>query len=206
VSGAVRPPPWREADAEALRDAIARTGEPGALPHPGFADYVRDLARAVQEWFYDLLGRAVPVMDLPLLEVMVWVVTLGAAAAVAGLLVLALRRRRRRMTLAGAAVPLAGEGEPAAPGDAGWWWNEAARRLEAGEVRPALAALWWWVARRLDPPGLDRSWTTSDLLRGGGITARRLPLRRLDRLLWGPGAPARVEAEALRDELAERLA
>ena len=93
-------------------------------------------------------------------------------------------------------------------GDAGWWQRELQRRLAEGRLRPALEAAWWWTARRLDPPGLDPSWTSGDLLRsassspnqGSGGTLRA-PLRKLDRQLWGGGALARDEVESVVAEL-----
>jgi hypothetical protein len=204
VNPGTPPPEWRPADPEALQAAIEGAGGGGSLPGPSLAEYGFDLARWLEERFFDFLGRTLPATQLPVLEVVVWTAAGAATVALLVLFAMASRRRRRRAEVGPAVTALDGAATPAPSGDAAWWWAEAGRLLDRGEVRPALAALWWWAARRLDPPGLDPAWTTADLLRVGG-SAARAPLRRVERLLWGPGAPAREDAEAVRGELAQRL-
>src|SRR4029453_17866014 len=101
-------------------------------------------------------------------------------------LVVAVRRwRASRPKSSEPVVSVAPAPSPAPTGDAAWWEAELRRRLAAEALRPALGAAWGWTARRLDPPGLDASWTTGQLLRARPSPALRSPLRRLDRQLWG---------------------
>ena len=199
----VPPPAWLEADPEALRRALAEAKAASELPGPSMVDYLTDLARWLQERIFGALER-MPWAGLPSFERITIYTALGGAGLAAVIVLSAAagrwrKRRAAREALAGA-VPL-----PAAPpplfGDAGWWQRELERRLAEGRLRPALEAAWWWTARRLDPPGLDASWTTGDLLRESGAPRVRAPLRRLDRQLWGSGALRRDEVESVVAEL-----
>ena len=203
------PPAWADADPEALRRALAEARAGSELPGPGAFDYIADLARWLRERIFGALER-VAWAGLPTFErILIFMALGGALLAALAVLAVAVRqwRRRRAKRQAPVAVPL-----PAAPtlptGDAGWWQREVQRRLAAGSLRPALEAAWWWTARRLDPPGLDASWTSGDLLRSlrwrseSGAAALRTPLRRLDRQLWSDGALRRDEVEAVIADLA----
>ena len=202
------PPAWVPADPAALRDAMAEAKVSEQLPSPSYFDYLADLGRTLMERLFGVLERAMPWAGLPIVERIVIYTAIGAAlTALTIVLVVAMRRwrrSRRRQAATAAASPL-----PAAAavpsGDAGWWQAELQRRLDAGALRPALEAAWWWTARRLDPPGLDGSWTSGELLRKSRKTALRQPLRRLDRQLWGGGAIERREVESVVDELAGAL-
>jgi hypothetical protein len=210
IATTVPPPAWVDADPDALRGALAEARAATELPGPGMFEYFVDLARRLQEWIFGALER-MPWAGLPSFErIAIYTALGGSALAVLIVLWAALRRWRkgraaRQATAEAVPVPAA----PAPPsGDAGWWQRELQRRLAEGRLRPALEAAWWWTARRLDPPGLDASWTTGDLLRGarsspnrGGAAALRAPLRRLDRQLWGGGALRRDEVEAVVAEL-----
>jgi hypothetical protein len=199
----VPPPAWHAADGEALRQALAQAKAPGELPSPGLGDYLIDLGRWFQEGLVALLGRALPWAGTTMIERILLYTAVGAAG-LAALAVLVLVLRRWRASRSQRDVVLAPAGLlPAVPppGDAAWWRAEMARRLAAGALRPALEAAWWWTARRLDPPGLDPSWTTGELLRAGGAAVPRAPLRRVDLLLWGGAAPRREEVEAVVNEL-----
>jgi hypothetical protein len=194
---------WRAADPAALREALAQAKASQKLAGPSFGEYVFDLGQWLKERLLGLLGDSGGWSRISLLERVAFYTAL-AAAGLAALAVLAMALRRwRSRRLVEVASPLAVM--PAAappPGDAGWWREELRRRLAAGALRPALEAAWWWTARRLDPPGLDPSWTTGELLRVGGAAPLRAPLRRLDRLLWGGGMPRRDEVDAVVHELA----
>ncbi|HEV8632318.1 MAG TPA: hypothetical protein VGV61_18535 [Thermoanaerobaculia bacterium] len=197
------PPAWHAADAEALRRALLQARAPGELPAAGLGDYLLDLGRWLQARLVGLLGRALPWAGTTVIERILLYTAVGAAA-LAALAVLLMAWRHWRATQARrqvASVPAALQPAPPPPGDAAWWRAELARRLAGGALRPALEAAWWWTARRLDPPGLDPSWTTGELLRAGGEAAPRAPLRRLDSLLWGTGAPRRDEVEAVVSDL-----
>ena len=205
------PPAWVNSDPEAMRRALAEAKAPSKLPGPGTLDYLADLIRWLQERLFGLLERVAPWSGMPLVErIAIYTALVSALVAAVAVAVMAARRwhKRRRLRAAPAsAVPL--PSAPALPaGDAGWWQRELQRRLAEGRLRPALEAAWWWTARRLDPPGLDPSWTSGDLLRSAssspnqsGAGALRAPLRKLDRQLWGGGALARDEVESVVAEL-----
>jgi hypothetical protein len=199
------PPSWTAADPAALREALAQAKASQKLPGPSFAEYMLNFGRWLQERIFGAVGKALPWLDAAIVERVALYTALGAAALAAlAVLLAAVRRWRARREAVGRAVALEGAAPSALPpGDAAWWLVELRRRLAAGALRPALEAAWWWTARRLDPPGLDPSWTTGQLLRAGAAAPLRTPLRRLDRLLWGGGAPRRDEVEAVVEDLAE---
>ena len=198
------PPEWVPADPAALREALAEAKVAESLPKPSYFEYLTDLGRTLAERFFGALERVVPWDGLPMVAKIAVYAALGAALL--GLLALLLvaiqrwRRSRRGLQATVAAAPLPAAALPS--GDAGWWRAELQRRLDAGALRPALEAAWWWTARRLDPPGLDGSWTSGELVRKTRRSALRRPLRRLDRQLWGGGVLERREVEGVVDELA----
>ena len=204
MSDTLPPPPWAAADEAALRRALDAAG-PSDVPRPSFGEYLLDLGAWLRDALLETLSRAMP-SDGPGLFQRLALWTAVGAAAIAALVVLAVaaRRLRRRAAAPTAAAALAAP-SPETSGDAEWWAGELVRRLEAGSLHGALAALWWWVARRLDPPGLEPSWTTGELLRASGRTGLREPLRRLDRLQWGTAEPRRDDVEALVRTLREAL-
>ena len=207
MASTLPPPPWVDADPEALRRALAEAKAAGKLPGPGFFEYVADLARWLLARIYGALERVLPWSGQPFVE-RIAIYAAFAAALLAALVAMVVawrgwRARRVRREAPATAVPM--PSAPAAPsGDAGWWQGELQRRLAEGRLRPALEAAWWWTARRLDPPGLDPSWTSGELLRASGASGAslRAPLRRLDRQLWGGGALRRDDVEAVVVELA----
>lgn len=201
---ALPPPPWTAADPAALREALAQANASRKLPGPSFGEYVFDLGQALQERIFGAISKALPWADLSIVERIALYTALGAAALAAlTVLVVAVRRWLARRDRTRSVSPLEIQPPPLPLGDAAWWQAELRRRLAAGSLRPALEAAWWWTARRLDPPGLDPSWTTGELLRAGNAAALRGPLRRLDRMLWGAGAPRLDEVEAVVTDLAE---
>jgi hypothetical protein len=200
----VEPPAWTPADDEALRRALDAAG-PSELPGQSVGDYLMGLAAWLRDLFLETIGRALPTPGWTVVEnVALYVVLCAAAIGVVAFFAAAFRRFRRRSKPQPEGTPV----EAASPGanaDAEWWGAELTRRLEGGAWRAALEALWWWVARRLDPPGLDPSWTTGDLLHAGGAAPLREPLRRLERLQWGGAEPRREDVEAVVSALREAL-
>jgi hypothetical protein len=205
TTGEAAPPPtWADADAAALREALAAAG-PSKLPDAGWGDYLADLGTFLRDLIFETAGRAMPFDGWLAAEQLALYGALALAiAAAAFVLVVALRQRARRRRIA-TPVEAAPAAAARAGGDAEWWAAEAARRLAAGQLRGALEALWWWAARRLDPPGLDPAWTTAELLRASGRPALREPLRRLERLQWGDGEPRRDDVEGVAGRLREAL-
>lgn len=205
------PPAWANSDPETMRRALAEAKAASKLPSPGMFDYLADFIRWLQDRLFGLLERVAPWSGMPVVErIAIYAALVSALVAAVAIVVIVARRWRKRRALPGAgasAMPVpAGPALPA--GDASWWQRELQQRLAEGRLRAALEAAWWWTARRLDPPGLDPSWTSSDLLRSasslpnqGGAGALRAPLRKLDRQLWGGGELARGEVESVVAEL-----
>jgi hypothetical protein len=202
--GPLPPPAWMPADPAALHEALRDAHAESKLPGPGLGDYLFDVARALGDRVTAALQKVLPWTDRPIIERIALYTALGAALLGAfAVLAVAIRRwrvsRPKRVEVPMSVAPAP---QAAPSGDAAWWEAELRRRLAAGALRPALEAAWWWTARRLDPPGLDATWTTGQLLRAHPSTALRTPLRRLDRQLWGGDAPRREEVVAVVSELA----
>ena len=198
------PPDWVKGDPETMRRALAEAKAASKLPSPGMFDYLADLVRWLQDRLFGFFERVAPWSGMALVErIAIYAALTSALVAAVAVAVIAARRWHKRRALraaAASAVPLpAGPALPA--GDAAWWQRELQRRLAEGRLRPALEAAWWWTARRLDPPGLDPSWTSGDLLRASGAGTLRAPLRKLDRQLWGGGALSRGDVESVVAEL-----
>jgi hypothetical protein len=193
------PPPWTPADPVALRDALAQAKAATKMPGPSMSEYLFDLGKWLQERILGALERVLPWTGLPVVEkVSIYGALAAALLAVLTVLVIALRRwRAARKRRNAKAVVTQSSAPPPPPGDAAWWREELARRLAAGNLRGTLEAAWWWTARRIDPPGLDPSWTSGDLLRASDLPRLHEPLRRLDRQLWGGTAPERAEVDAV---------
>jgi hypothetical protein len=202
MASTLPPPAWADADPEALHRALAEAKAATKLPGPGAVEYLADLARWLLERTFGALERVLPWSGRPIVERIGIYAAVGAAllAALVVLLVAVRRWRARRARRQAPAVAVPMPSAPATPsGDASWWQRELQRRLAEGRLRPALEAAWWWTARRLDPPGLDPSWTSGELLRASGApgAALRAPMRRLDRQLWGGGGLRRDEVESV---------
>jgi hypothetical protein len=208
MSTPLSPPPWTPADAATVREALDTARAVEKLPPPSLMDYASDVGRLVRDRLELAIERALPWAGQPLVERIALYAALGGAL-LAALLVLAVAVRRWRHGRAAAPTQVRVEPLPSAaappPGDAAWWREALQRRLAAGRLRPALVAGWGWPPRRLDPPGLDPSWTSAELVRASGAAAMRAPLRRLDRHLWGGVAPRADDVRSVVDELGASL-
>jgi len=187
---------------QALRESGATTSRPGF----GIFNYFADLGEALRRLIEELIET---VGDAVSPNVLFGV--LGFLAALGGiLLVFLLIRwwRGRGPRLASAAEPRSASGAPAlAPGTD--WEAELDARLARGEIRPALEALWWWLAERLaegvgsrpeKPLGAtaaEPSWTTRELVQWAGRRDLLRLVTPLDRFLYGPAEPAAEEIRAL---------
>jgi hypothetical protein len=192
------PPPWIPADPVALRDALAQAKAANKMPGPSMGEYLFDLGKWLQERIFSALERVLPWTGLPIVEkVSIYGALAAALLAALTVLVIALRRWRAVRKGRTAKAVVTQSSAPPPPGDAAWWREELTRRLAAGNLRGTLEAAWWWTARRIDPPGLDPSWTSGDLLRASDLPRLHEPLRRLDRQLWGGASPERAEVDAV---------
>jgi len=173
------------------------------MPEPGLTQYVQDttfrLATRLAEWVGGLFGdlaRFVGSGGLWFLAILF--------AALGGLILLLLGRalasRRKGRSVAAAVVVRA-----APEADSGWsdgqWEDELRRRIEDGAGAEAATALWWWLASRLVPTGVDGAWTSRELLERAGRSDLQPGLRSLDRLLYGALKPVVAEVATLWDEL-----
>ncbi len=190
-----------EADTALIARLFEQTRATSRPPAPGWSEYARELARAGAEWLEALLapvarGLGARVQWLEYAAIGLVVVTLALLLFMLGrALVLSLRRRREP-----AGAPAAPREPAAAPGASkgpGYWRSEVDARLAQGDVKGALAALWWWLAAALVTRNVDATWTSRELLEHA---QRRdlLPLARaLDRQAYGPIPPGHDEVRRL---------
>jgi hypothetical protein len=178
-------------DPQVVDQVLTQAGVDRAMPDPGWSGYLDALAEAL----VDVLGR----VSSPMGEVLahygrlVAIAVVLLVALIGGWLALTLvQTRRARRGLAAtrrgpdvALVPVA-----APPRDAGAWRAALERALAAGEVGPALEALWWWFACTVaGTEGIERSSTSRELVARMGRAELAAPARELDRWLYGPRRP-----------------
>lgn len=189
-------------DREELREIFREYDLRTAPEKPGVAIYFRDLMYAVVGAFMDRLGPGLVGLVAAVARVGAQVLFLLALGLLAAILARTLynqyqRRRARALRQAPVTATRASMGEePDDPGSDGWA-EELRRRLAAGEVAPACAALWWWLARTLMPGRVESSWTSRELLTRAGRTDLRAPAARLDRMIYGADAPTVKDVQGL---------
>lgn len=186
---------------QALREGAVATQRPA----PGIADYGADLGAAVARFFIELLGSILGAVGGAvsadfLVDVLFGVLALAVAALLFLVLRWLLEKRRPRPV-----VELAPQGGPPALPPGADWEAEVETRLARGEARPALEALWWWLAGRIEARSAERSWTTRELVRRAGRKDLLRAVVPLDRFLYGAGEPRPSEVRDLFDTLRRRL-
>lgn len=207
AASAAAQPSASRADRQALAEIVAEHGVATAPETPGLSAYARDLGDAVVDWLTLRLDRVAPGMAAfvaGLARVGAGVVFAVALVLLALLLYRVARRhlagREPRETAPARAAAAAGEEPPGAD-----WAAEIRRRLAAGDVAAACEALWWWLARALVRDGVESSWTSRELLARAGRSDLAPPVRRLDRMIYGPAAPAVDDVRRLWSELEEAV-
>jgi hypothetical protein len=194
-----------------LERVLRDTGVERVPGRPGIADYMLVLTRAIVERLHratePLAGLLGPHASSFLLATKVFLL------AVLGLLLFVVIRWilsrgviRRRKPRAATAPALAGSDREDLVRGLEAWASELESHLQAGDVRGALKALWWWLARSLCGPDADPSWTSRELL----DRARRPDLRSFaaafDRLAYGRDAPRVPDVRDLVGRLRRALA
>lgn len=166
---------------------------------PGWPTYVSYVGYRLGSAWLERLGESLVSSGIPWVAV-AWILLAAAVSATLAAVVIHWLRRQ------GATVPTppaaAGpEAPPASPRSMEEWRTLFEERLAGGDLLAALEALWWWTARRLDPPGLDPSWTTSRLLSATARSDLRPLLRQLDALTFGIRRPQRRQVAGLARQL-----
>lgn len=188
-----------------LRDTRVERGP----ARQGMADYMVVLTRAIverlQRAIEPLAGLFGPhASSLLLATEVVLLAVLGLLLFVVVRWILSRRVVRRQKPREAAA--LAGSDREDLARGLEAWATELESHLQAGEVRGALKALWWWLARSLCGPDADPSWTSRELL----DRARRPDLRSFaaafDRLAYGRHAPRVPDVRDLVGRLRSALA
>jgi hypothetical protein len=182
------------ADPVLVRRVLEETRVDQTVATPSWSGYAEALAEAAFAW----LRARIPAVDAlaSLARGVAPAVALVAAILAAGLLYAlarsVLRRRRGLAPVPAAAAhpsPTVREVERGRSG----WRMEMDRRLAEGDVTGALEALWWWFAHSLCTAGVDRSWTSQEVLARCGRLDLASPARALDRFIYGSGRPSAEE-------------
>lgn len=188
------------ADQALIERLLRETGASSTPPAPEWSEYARELAGEVAAWLEALLapvarGLGARVQWLEYGAAALVIVTLAVLLFLLGRALLESARRRQPGAAAGPTPAPSPGPEPArAPAD---WRAEVDARLARGDVKAALAALWWWLASAVSTRDADPTWTSRELLE----QARRRDLqpfaRDLDRQAYGPVRPGVDEVRRL---------
>jgi hypothetical protein len=188
-----------EADPATVERVLTETGVATAMPSPSWTEYAEAIVYAMTEAFTGALAPVGAAFVAYGWLAMVLTVALILAIG-AWLIALALRLadERRRAGASRASGVTTEAGAPVAPRDARAWRRELERRLDEGQVGPALEALWWWFAcSAAGTSEVERSCTSRELVRRAGRPDLGGPAGELDRWLYGPRAPAVSELRVL---------
>ncbi len=196
------------ADRETLEAALADGRVETSAPRPGVGLYVLDLGLAFARWVAGIAESFLPGFARllgPLTELAFKVLFAVLGLALLALLLRAAWRLWRQRTpeepvLRPVAMP---DGTPAASADR--WAAEIRRHLEARDVTAAVEALWWWLATALLASGVERSWTSRELVAHAGRRDLLPQIRRLDRMIYGAAAPSGDDVRRLWSDLEEAL-
>jgi hypothetical protein len=177
------------------------------MPRFGLTQYLQEtsfrLATQFGDWVFSLFGGLAGFLG----SGVQWFLLI-LFVALGGLVLLLLTRAlagRHKRPIAVSAVEVRGTSEEETGWGEGQWEGELRRRIKEGEGDQAATALWWWLASRLVPSGIEGAWTSRELLERTGRRDLRPGLRSLDRLLYGPLEPATAEVVKLWDEFLEIL-
>lgn len=187
------------ADRAALDRVLAEAEVATGRRPPGIGAYLAALIRRLLAWIGGGLESAAGAVAFGavLPRVVAWSAASIAVAAVVAA-VLAVLRRRRRRSGAGREEPAAADAPVGPPAlGAGEWRAEVERRLAAGRIAEALAAVWSWLARALCGAGAEPSWTGGELLAHARRPDLRPAVARLDAMTYGPRRPPPAEVREL---------
>lgn len=185
----------------ALREGAVATERPGS----SLAEYAGDVGGAVARFVMELLGTILNAVGGAVsASFLTGVLFLVVALALGALVFLVLRWFWQRPAARPAVELVPAGGSPELPPGADWE-AEVERRLARGEIRPALEALWWWLAGRLAALQAERSWTTRELVQRAGRQDLLRAVVPLDRFLYAAGEPGAGEVRGLFESLRRRL-
>lgn len=194
---------------EAALDRILKEYGLGAKPEQGsWVSYLGALLRRGVGWVIEkVVGLLQGLGDAggwigPFVEILL---LLAAAALVALAVSFVIRRLSRAQSPVAAATEAPPDAAPSYLRDAATWRAELDGRLAAGDLRGALEAVWWWLARSLAGGAADPSWTSRELLERSGRRDLAGPVRRLDELTYGAAPPEAAEIRRTAEELAAEL-
>jgi hypothetical protein len=205
------PPTLAPGDRLLLERVLRDSGVEQDPGRPGMADYMLVLTRALVERLQratePLAGLLGPHASSFLLATKVFLMAvLGLLLFVLVRWILSRRTAGRQMPRTSAAPAIARSDREELARGLEAWASELESHLQAGDVRGALKALWWWLARSLCGPDADPSWTSRELL----DRARRPDLRSFaaafDRLVYGRDAPRARDVRDLVGRLRSALA
>lgn len=196
---------------QALRESGAATDRPGLGAVDYFADLGQAFARLISWVIENLIDAAGGAVSADFL-IGALGIFFAVAVLVAVFLLLRLWLRRPRPQRPVELAPGAAATELAPGMD---WEAEVEARLSRGEIRPALEALWWWLADRLAdrPDGEGRkkaaepeaSWTTRELVQRSGRRDLLRVVGPLDRFLYSDSRPSAADVRGLLGHLRAAL-
>ena len=187
---------WTPASAQAMEQAFQQARASGERPGVNWTDYVTNVAGSLAEKFSEMLfplARILGITDI---------VTLGRIALFLAVLTVVILLIRILMSLRPAARPAAVLPIPALKPD-GPAVSAAARRREAetllqnGDVKRALASVWWWFAETALGSRPEPMMTTNDVLVRSKRTDLRPRARDLDRLRFSSTMPSAADVRGL---------
>ncbi|MCB1055093.1 MAG: DUF4129 domain-containing protein, partial [Acidobacteria bacterium] len=150
------------------------------------------------------IGSSALPVSLTLLTWLGWSLLAAALVAAVVMLVRHARGLQGRRAVAPAVAPVATEPRPEAE-PAEHWRRELELRLAGGDLAGALAALWWWLARKVSGAEVDPSWTGGELVRHSRRPELLPAVRRLDTLTYGGREVRPEEVRELLDRLEGEL-
>ncbi len=186
--------PWTAVAADReLLNQVARDGElRGGSAMPGLAHYLRDLLYA----FFKPLAEWMEAVGGPMGGLFAWfagggwrILALLVLSLVVTLIGLQVLRRWRRRAAAPAAEGVVEQTGQSSVAEIEAWEARLESRLERGETRAALEAMWWSLATRLVGRDADPAWTSRELVERAGRRDLLPSVRRLDRMVWGSELP-----------------
>ena len=199
-----------EAELEAARAVLDASGVQTRIPAPGWGDWLNSVlvqfGEALSGFLQGLFG---PLPAFLSADVIGWTLLALLLAACFGLILYAVRSRRSTTKPDLVFETVAGQVSHDADTE-DFWRQLFEQRLAGGELRPALEALWQWLARRLVPQKSDtvrtQVWTGRELLTQSRRSDLRDLVTQLERLSYAGEPITKAQVENAYLQLSERVA
>jgi len=189
--------PVLRGDAGLVEKALRETGADRSPAGPSVMSYAEALSEAIARG----IGRFLSLHgDIWFgISQLISILFLLLVAVAIALLALAVWRRFRKVRPAEAPQSdlREREGGRADVWTAAEWREELERRLSQGDLRGALEAFWWWLARAIGGAEVEESWTSRQLLKSFRREDLTRDVARLDRMIYGETRPAAEEIRGL---------